>query len=109
MLANVTKQLSEKEIKLKVTVEAKDFLGKKGYDEVYGARPLRRVIQETVEDKISEDILRGNFKAGDTLCVDMEEDSIVVRAVPPEDEEVLALPTPVVALPGDSSADLLDL
>jgi ATP-dependent Clp protease ATP-binding subunit ClpC len=109
MLANVTKQLSEKEIKLKVTVEAKDFLGKKGYDEVYGARPLRRVIQETVEDKISEDILRGNFKAGDTLCVDMEEDSIVVRAVPPEDEEVLALPTPVGALPGDSSADLLDL
>jgi hypothetical protein len=39
----------------------------------------------------------------------MEEDSIVVRAVPPEDEEVLALPTPVGALPGDSSADLLDL
>jgi ATP-dependent Clp protease ATP-binding subunit ClpC len=109
MLATVTKQLAEKDIKLRVSDEVKDFLGKKGYDEVYGARPLRRVIQEMVEDRISEDILRGNFKAGDTICVDLEEENIVVHAIPPEDEEALKLPTPVGALPGDSSTDVMDL
>jgi ATP-dependent Clp protease ATP-binding subunit ClpC len=106
MLATVTKQLAEKEIKLRVSDEAKDFLGKKGYDEIYGARPLRRVIQEMLEDRISEDILRGNFKTGDIICVDMEEDNIIISAAPPEDEEALKLPTPVGALPGDSSTDI---
>ncbi|MFC1987622.1 ATP-dependent Clp protease ATP-binding subunit [Chloroflexota bacterium] len=62
MLATVTQQLAEKEIKLEVTDAAKDFLGEKGYDEVFGARPLRRVIQVTVEDKLSEAVLRHEFK-----------------------------------------------
>ncbi len=62
MLATVSKQLSEKEIKLEVTEAAKDFLGEKGYDEVFGARPLRRVIQNMVEDKLSEALLRNEFK-----------------------------------------------
>jgi ATP-dependent Clp protease ATP-binding subunit ClpC len=54
MLAQVSKQLAEKGIKLEVTEAAKDFLGAKGYDEVFGARPLRRVIQNMVEDKLAE-------------------------------------------------------
>ncbi|MFC1910169.1 AAA family ATPase, partial [Chloroflexota bacterium] len=62
MLKNVDKQLAEKEIKLEVTDAAKDFLGTKGYDEVFGARPLRRVIQDRIEDKMSEALLRGEFK-----------------------------------------------
>jgi len=62
MLASVSKQLKEKEIKLEVTEAAKDFLGEKGYDEVFGARPLRRVIQNTVEDKLSEAVLRSEFR-----------------------------------------------
>ncbi len=62
MLATVSKQLYEKSIKLEVTDAAKDFLGEKGYDEVFGARPLRRVIQTMLEDKLSEDILRHAFK-----------------------------------------------
>jgi len=62
MLAAVSKQLAEKEIKLAVTDTAKDFLGEKGFDEVYGARPLRRVIQNMVEDRLSEAVLRGEFK-----------------------------------------------
>jgi ATP-dependent Clp protease ATP-binding subunit ClpC len=61
MLANIHKQLAERSIKLEVTDAAKDFLGEKGYDEVYGARPLRRVIQDRVEDKLSEAVLRGDF------------------------------------------------
>jgi ATP-dependent Clp protease ATP-binding subunit ClpC len=61
MLATISQQLSEKEIKLEVTDAAKDFLGEKGYDEVFGARPLRRVIQNMVEDKLSEAVLRNEF------------------------------------------------
>jgi len=79
MLATVNQQLSEKGIKLEVTDAAKDFLGEKGYDEVYGARPLRRVIQNMIEDKLSEDLLRGTFQSGDTIVVDLEGDEIVVK------------------------------
>jgi len=79
MLATVMEQLAEKEIKLEVTDAAKDFLGEKGYDEVFGARPLRRVIQDMVEDKLSEDLLRGKFRPGDTAVVDLEEGEITVH------------------------------
>ncbi len=79
MLISVTQQLKEKGITLEVTEAAKDFLCEKGYDEVYGARPLRRAIQDMVEDKLSEDLLRGNFQSGDTVVVDLEEDQIVVH------------------------------
>jgi ATP-dependent Clp protease ATP-binding subunit ClpC len=54
-------------------------LGEKGYDEVFGARPLRRVIQDMVEDKLSEGLLSGNFQSGDTAIVDLEEGGIVVH------------------------------
>ena len=92
MLAQVSQQLAEKGIKLEVTDAAKDFLGEKGYDEVFGARPLRRVIQDMVEDKLSEDLLRGKFKEGDTAVVDLEEEEIVVH------------PAAVEALLGDDKA-----
>jgi ATP-dependent Clp protease ATP-binding subunit ClpC len=67
MLSAVSKQLADKEIMLEVTEEAKDFLGEKGYDEVYGARPLRRVIQNMIEDKLSEAVLRDEFKVFDRI------------------------------------------
>jgi hypothetical protein len=67
MLTSVTEQLSEKGIKLEVTNTAKDFLGEKGYDEVFGARPLRRVIQDMVEDKLSDAVLRNEFKVSDRV------------------------------------------
>jgi ATP-dependent Clp protease ATP-binding subunit ClpC len=79
MLAAVTKQLAEKGVKLEVTDSARDFLGEKGYDEVFGARPLRRAIQDRVEDKLSEELLRGKFQIGDTVVVDVEENEIVLR------------------------------
>jgi ATP-dependent Clp protease ATP-binding subunit ClpC len=62
MLGTVSKQLADKEIKLAVTDAAKDFLGEKGYSEEYGARPLRRIIQNLVEDRLSESVLREEFK-----------------------------------------------
>jgi len=79
MLASINQQLAEKGIKLEVTEAAKDLLGVKGYDEVFGARPLRRVIQDTVEDKLSEDLLRGKFREGDTIIVDAEGEEIIVH------------------------------
>jgi ATP-dependent Clp protease ATP-binding subunit ClpC len=69
MLASVIKQLAEKEIKLAVTDAAKDFLGKEGYKEEYGARHLRRVIQNLVEDKLSEAVLREEFKVFERVYV----------------------------------------
>lgn len=89
MLSQVAKQLSEKEIKLEVTDAAKLFLVDKGYDEVFGARPLRRVIQSMVEDKLSDSLLRGTFHSGDTAIVDLENGEIVVQ------------PAPVAALAGN--------
>ncbi|HEY86628.1 MAG TPA: ATP-dependent Clp protease ATP-binding subunit [Dehalococcoidia bacterium] len=82
MLATVSEQLAEKGIKLEVTDTAKDLLGEKGYDEVFGARPLRRAIQNMIEDKLSEDLLRGKFQSGDTVVVDTEEGEIVVHPAP---------------------------
>jgi ATP-dependent Clp protease ATP-binding subunit ClpC len=82
MLAQVSKQVGEKGIKLEVTDAAKDLLGEKGYDEVFGARPLRRVIQDMVEDKLSESFLRGKFQPGDTVLVDVEGEEIVVHPAP---------------------------
>ncbi|MDP2931744.1 MAG: ATP-dependent Clp protease ATP-binding subunit [Chloroflexota bacterium] len=67
MLGNVNKQLAEQEIKLTVSDAAKDMLGEKGYDEEFGARPLRRVIQTMVEDKLSESLLRREFKVFDRV------------------------------------------
>jgi len=84
MLASVSQELAEKKVKLEVTDAAKDFLGEKGYDEVFGARPLRRVIQDMVEDKLSEDLLRGKFREGDTAVVDLEGEEIVIHPAPVE-------------------------
>jgi len=81
MLREVWKELAEKTIKLEVTDTAKNLLGEKGYDPVFGARPLRRVIQDLVEDPLSEAFLRGDFQAGDTVLVDCEDGEIVLRTL----------------------------
>jgi len=79
MLNQVVASLAEKNITLQVTDEARDFIGNKGYDPVFGARPLRRTIQNLVEDPLSEALLRGEFLSGDTVVVDCVEESIVMR------------------------------
>ncbi len=81
MLKQVIASLEEKNITLVVTDAAKDFLGKKGYDPDFGARPLRRTIQNLVEDPLSERLLRGGFQPGDTVCVDCVDDKIVMESL----------------------------
>lgn len=77
---NVTNQLEEKNVGIRFSREAKDFLGKKGYDEVFGARPLKRVIQDLVEDPISEGLLKGLYESGDTIKVGLRKDQIVITS-----------------------------
>ena len=74
-LRKVEKSLAAKGIGLEVTVEAEDWLGEKGYDEVFGARPLRRVIQDNIEDRLSEMLLAGDFGTGDRVKVDRNPDA----------------------------------
>jgi ATP-dependent Clp protease ATP-binding subunit ClpC len=70
LLKDVQKRLSEEELVLKLTDTATDFLAKHGYDEQYGARPLKRAIQRYIEDPLSEKILLGEFSKGDEIEVD---------------------------------------
>jgi len=79
MLNQVATSLEEKNITLEVTDEAKEFIGNKGYDPVFGARPLRRTIQNLVEDQLSEALLRGEFLPGDTVIVDCIDDKIAIK------------------------------
>src|SRR5438270_13571565 len=71
LVINVAPRLEEHEMKLEVTTEAKDYLAKEGYDKIYGARALRRVIQRLIEDPLSETLLTTKFSAGDPVVVDM--------------------------------------
>jgi len=79
ILAEVNERLTEYELELQATEEAKKWLGKHGYDPEFGARPLRRLIQREVEDRLSDAVLAGKFSPGETLLIDVEEDEIVLR------------------------------
>ena len=83
-LRDVTSNLIEKGINLVVTDAAKDWLVEKGYDPVFGARPLRRVIQDHVEDKLSDAILGGDLGPADTAIIDVDDEGeIAIRAESP--------------------------
>jgi ATP-dependent Clp protease ATP-binding subunit ClpC len=71
LLKDVRKRLSEEELTLKLSEAATTFLVKHGYDEQYGARPLKRAIQKFIEDPLSEKILMGEFTRGDEIEVDV--------------------------------------
>ncbi|MDH7577119.1 MAG: ATP-dependent Clp protease ATP-binding subunit [Bacillota bacterium] len=76
MLRDLGKRIAEYNLFLEFTGAAKELLVKKGYDPMYGARPLRRVIQRMVEDRLSEEMLEGKFKAGDEIVVDARDDEL---------------------------------
>jgi ATP-dependent Clp protease ATP-binding subunit ClpC len=77
-IKGVERQLTAKGVKLEMTIEALDWIGEKGYDPVFGARPLRRVIQNEIEDRLSEALLEERFASGDTVKVDVQNDEIVL-------------------------------
>lgn len=75
-LAKFDKRVAELGYKLEITTEAKRFVANKGYDSQYGARPLNRAIQTYIEDPLSELMLQGDAKPGNTLVIDVSGDEI---------------------------------
>ena len=80
MMNQVRKELEDKQVELELTDAARDYLGETGFDPVMGARPLRRLIQNEVEDRLSDEILSGRLSAGDIALVDVEDGNVVIRA-----------------------------
>jgi len=76
LIREVERRLAERNIKLEVNDEAKAWLVKRGYDPVYGARPLRRAIQRYVENPLSTMILQGECKEGDVMVIDLQKDNL---------------------------------
>ena len=77
----LSERLKKRDIELTVTSAAKDLLLGEGYDETYGARPLKRVIQRRIEDALSEEILAGRVHTGQKVEVDAREGSLAFRPV----------------------------
>ncbi len=82
MLAKVAVHLAAQELAFSVTDEAKDKIVEEGFDKIYGARPLRRVIQRVIEDPLSEELLRLKHGSGDTVLVELIEGDVKMRLVP---------------------------
>ncbi|MCW1928010.1 ATP-dependent protease ATP-binding subunit ClpC [Bhargavaea beijingensis] len=84
MADQLTKRLSEQDIELVITEAAKARIAEEGYDPEYGARPLRRALQKNVEDRLSEELLKGKVLAGHKVVFDVDEDGqYTVRAEEP--------------------------
>ena len=81
LLDDVRKNLQEKGISLEVTESAKGLVAEKGYDPAFGARPLRRVIQDLIEDPLSEALLEKKYGPGDTVLIDRDGDELHIGAV----------------------------
>jgi ATP-dependent Clp protease ATP-binding subunit ClpB len=77
----LARRLEQQEIQLELTSEALDFLGNVGFDPVYGARPLKRVIQQQIENPLAQEILAGRFGPGDSIHVEVENAKLIFTAV----------------------------
>ena len=77
MMNQVRTELDEKEISLEITQAAKTYLGEKGFDPVLGARPLRRLIQDEIEDNLSDVVLNRTLVAGDVAMIDLDNDGAI--------------------------------
>ena len=78
LLQKLSARLSEKQLSLEVTDSAKDYIVKNGYDEAYGARPLKRYIQDNVETAVAKLILANDLEVGHKIVVDVKDDNLVV-------------------------------
>ncbi|MCY4454745.1 MAG: NDP-hexose 4-ketoreductase, partial [Chloroflexi bacterium] len=92
-LRDVRENLKEKDMSLEVSQTLLDYLGEKGFDPVFGARPLRRVIQNEVEDRLSDALLEGDFEEGSTIRLDYVDGEVTAEEMkpaapePPAEEE----------------------
>ncbi len=88
-IEHLRKRLAEKKIELDLTDEAKQLIAEKGYDPVYGARPLKRTIQKMIQDPLANEILKGDIKEGDHVVVDVDKDKklVLTKEVKPPKKE----------------------
>jgi ATP-dependent Clp protease ATP-binding subunit ClpB len=70
------RRLQDREIGFEISEAALDLLGEAGFDPVYGARPMKRAIQQQLENPLAQQILAGNFVAGDIIKVDVEHETL---------------------------------
>ncbi|PGL67738.1 ATP-dependent protease ATP-binding subunit ClpC [Bacillus sp. AFS055030] len=80
MVNSLTKRLKEQEIELELSDAAIDKISDEGFDAEYGARPLRRAIQKQVEDRLSEELLKGNVEKGRKVILDVKDNEYVIRS-----------------------------
>ncbi|MHB0866457.1 MAG: ATP-dependent Clp protease ATP-binding subunit [Thermoleophilia bacterium] len=95
MIKRVSQQLSERQVTVELTPKAKELLADKGYDPAFGARPLRRAIQQYVEDLLADEVLAGAIPDGSTILVDRKGDNTFMKLL-------AKLPTPKKDLIGAS-------
>jgi ATP-dependent Clp protease ATP-binding subunit ClpC len=98
-LSRTQKQLREQRLVMEVTDDARDVLLEKGFDPVFGARPMRRAIQNLIEDPLAEGLLHGRFQPGDTVLVDRAGDDLTLEtkqgeSAPPTEAEKVPAETP---------------
>jgi ATP-dependent Clp protease ATP-binding subunit ClpC len=105
-LAKVQKRLSEHAITITVTEDAKAWLGNKGYDPDYGARPLRRVIQNDVEDILSDGLLSGRFVANGVVTISLEDGKLMFNGE--RLEKTVEGEPPALAAPAGAASMLFD-
>lgn len=79
LLKKLADRLKDKQLSLSVTPAAKEYIINNGYDEAYGARPLKRFIQDTVETAVARRILSGEMSAGQTILIDANDDELIVK------------------------------
>jgi len=96
-LKRIHLQLAEQQLKLELDDEAKDFLADKGWDQQYGARPLRRAITNLIEDPLSEALLAGRFDPNQTIIVKIVDGELKLEPKPPSDEEEEKIPAEAAA------------
>jgi ATP-dependent Clp protease ATP-binding subunit ClpC len=90
-IKRLNEHLAEHRLTLKLTDAGRELLVKEGFDPQFGARPLRRAIQRLIEDPLSEKMLEGVFKDGDTVLVDAQDQEVVLRPAEPQDEPATLL------------------
>ncbi len=81
-------RLKARRLTLRLTVEARDFIAKAGYDPVYGARPLKRYMQREVETRIGRAIIAGLITDGSTITIDVRDNELVVTHTAEAEAEV---------------------
>ncbi|HXM55322.1 MAG TPA: ATP-dependent Clp protease ATP-binding subunit [Candidatus Dormibacteraeota bacterium] len=97
-VARLQKHLTEQDVVITITDAAKDKLAEEGFDKQFGARPLRRVITNRIEDQLSEELLRGKFKRGDSVEIDVDpEGGFTFNPKPRPKAEEEPSPTPATS------------